>query len=69
MQELAAATQAYELAKLGIQERDFLIVAHKRSEAAILEQSAAVTNELHDADKKIVELYDRQAPREKFEGT
>lgn len=59
LQELAEATHAYEQAKLGIQERDFLILAHNRSEAAILAQSAALTNELSTADQKIAELYTR----------
>lgn len=62
MQDLSEATQAYEQAKLGIQERDFLIVAHTRSEAAILAQSAEVTSKLHEADKTIESLYDRLAP-------
>lgn len=59
MQELAEVTHAYEQARLGMQERDFLIVAHNRSEAAILEQSAALTGKLHQADQKIKELHER----------
>lgn len=59
MQELRETTNAYQLAKLGIQERDFLIASHRRSEAAILAQADQLTCELNQANMTINDLNER----------
>lgn len=50
---------ACEKARLGIQERDFLIATHKRSESFILAQGRALTLEVQQASAAIDGLYDR----------
>lgn len=49
MQELAAARQALDRARLGLQERDFLVVAHERSEAALAGHARELTAKLQGA--------------------
>lgn len=61
MQELSETASAYQMAKLGIQERDFLIATHRRSEAAILAQSEHLTCELQQAALRIDDLHQRYA--------
>lgn len=54
-------TEACELARLGIQERDFLIATHNRSESAIIAQATFLAQELHSAAAALDGLHDRSA--------
>ena len=63
MQELKETTNAYQRAKLGMQERDFLIATHRRSEAAILNQSEQLTQELRTANAAMDDMQARLGTR------
>ena len=59
VQELAGMSEACDQARLGIQERDFLIATRKRSENAIITQASNLTSELQQASAALDGLYQR----------
>ena len=52
-------SEACDQARLGIQERDFLIATRKRSENAIIAQASNLTLELQQASAALDGLYQR----------
>lgn len=49
------------MARLGIQERDFLIATHERCESALASHANSLTTELDGAAQEVTMLFDRQA--------
>ena len=56
-------SEACDQARLGIQERDFLIATRKRSENAIIAQASNLTLELQQASAALDGLYQRSGVR------
>ena len=61
MQELQQSLTALNMARLGIQERDFLIATHERCESALASHATSLTTELDGAAQEVTLLFDRQA--------
>lgn len=49
------------MARLGIQERDFLVATHERCEGALASHATSLTTELDGAAQEVTSLFDRQA--------
>lgn len=62
VQELGASQEALAAARLGLQERDFLVLAHERSEDALASHALDLTARLDAACGDVRALADRCAP-------
>lgn len=49
MQELGCTRELLEAAKVGLQERDFLVLAHERSEGALATHALELTRKLDNS--------------------
>ena len=61
LQELQRSLTALNMARLGIQERDFLVATHERCEGALASHATSLTTELDGAAQEVTSLFDRQA--------
>ena len=61
MQELGSVEEALEQARVALQERDFLIVAHERSEDALASHALELTSRLDVACGDVTSLAERCA--------
>ena len=59
MQELRRSLAALNTARQGIQERDFLIATHERSEHALAGHATSLCSELDGAAQEVTALFDR----------
>lgn len=59
LQELQRSLTALNMARLGIQERDFLIATHERCEGALASHATSLTAELDGAAHEVTMLFDR----------
>ena len=59
LQELRRSLAALTTARQGIQERDFLIATHERSEHALAGHANVLCNELDSAAHEVTALFDR----------
>ena len=59
VQELQSTLLALRKARVGIEERDFLIATHERSENALASHASNLCGELGEAAQDIVSLFDR----------
>ena len=58
-QELRRSLSALNTARQGIQERDFLIATHERSEHALAGHASSLCSELDGAAQEVTSLFDR----------
>ena len=61
MQELRRSLAALNTARQGIQERDFLIATHERSEHALANHANSLCSDMDGAAQEMTALFDRYA--------
>jgi hypothetical protein len=66
LQELQSAFAALQQSRVALEERDFLIATHERSEAALAGHAATLTSGLQSAAANVEALFTRCEPRLEF---
>ena len=61
MQEQRRSLAALNTARQGIQERDFLIATHERSEHALANHANSLCSDMDGAEQEMTALFDRYA--------
>lgn len=59
LQELRRSLAALNTARQGIQERDFLIATHERSEQALAQHANSLCSDMDGAAQEMTALFDR----------